>query len=71
MRSQTGARLVGFDFAPSVVEHARARAEVAGVSDRAAELDADAEESRAMIEQMREGLATMTRCVFVVAVKRV
>jgi len=33
--AQTGARLVGIDFAPSAIEHARARAEAAGMSDRA------------------------------------
>jgi len=36
----------------------------------AADVGTDAEESRAMLEQMREGMATMTRRVFVVAVKR-
>jgi ubiquinone/menaquinone biosynthesis C-methylase UbiE len=36
----------------------------------AAELGTDPEESRARIEQMREGMATITRRVFVVAVKR-
>jgi SAM-dependent methyltransferase len=36
----------------------------------AAELGTDPEESRTRIEQMREGMATITRRVFVVAVKR-
>ena len=36
----------------------------------AVELGTDPEESRARIEQMREGMATITRRVFVVAVKR-
>lgn len=33
--AQTGARLVGIDFAPSAIEYARDRAEAAGMSDRA------------------------------------
>ena len=62
------------------MENAGARAEAGqhgfsdGVLERidqvAAELGTDAEESRATIEQMRKGLPTMTRRVFVVAEKR-